>query len=110
MLPHVYGSMGVFSPDARYYSSDADEPEVHDARTGRRIDFDLGGRTFATGYEWLDDETLAMLAAKGENGPVELLSCAVPEGSCTSVVDDLGTFEELLGHFQLPVGEAIEGD
>ena len=41
LLPQVYGSMGTFSPGAAFYSSDADEPQVYDARTGERIVLDL---------------------------------------------------------------------
>ena len=41
---------------------------------------------------------------------MELLTCTVPGGACTTYVDDLGTTEEIVGHFQLPVGETIGAD
>ncbi len=65
----------------RYYSSDADEPQVYDARTGERIALDLD-YAFATGYEWLDGHRLAVLAQETGRSPVQLLTCAVPAGTC----------------------------
>lgn len=110
-LTGAFGDMGVLSPDGRWYSQDADEPMVFDTATGDRVAFDLADYGFATGYEWLDAGTVVMLAAKNPtSSPVELLACQVPEGSCRVVERDLGTFEELSGGFQLPVGETISGD
>lgn len=101
-LPEAYGDSGALSPDARWYSSDADEPTVYDVASGERVSFDLTG--FATGYEWLDQDTLVMIAAEQDTGPVDLLTCEVPAGTCEVAVDDLGTFEELERSFALPVG------
>lgn len=110
MLPQVYGSMGTFSPGAGYYSSDADEPQVYDARTGERVALDLH-YAFATGYEWLDGHRLAVLAQKTGRSPVQLLTCAVPAGTCDVTVADLGSFDDLQGDgFQLPVGEDLYGE
>jgi hypothetical protein len=108
LIPRAYGSYGTFSPDARYYSSDADEPEVYDARSGERVTFDLD-YAFATGYEWLDDSTLAMIAQDTPTAPVQLLTCQVPAGTCDVAVDDLGSFDDLLADgFVLPVGDPLE--
>ena len=61
--------MGAFSPDARYYTADADELQVYDVSTGTRVGLDLD-RGFATGFEWLDAETLVVLAAaEAETAP-----------------------------------------
>jgi hypothetical protein len=108
VIPGVYGSLAVLSPDARWISVDADEPQVYDARDGSRVDIDVQGRVFATGYAWLDDGTLAVIAARSEAGPAELLRCRVPQGDCSVAFGDLGTFEELQdGSFALPVGESL---
>ena len=109
LLRQVYGDLGVFSPHAGYYSNDADEPQVYDARTGKRIDFDLR-YAFATGYSWLDEHTVVMIAQEKPSSSVQLLTCRVPEGSCEVAVDDLGSFDDLAAEgFQLPVGEPIGG-
>lgn len=105
-----YGSMGDFSPNAQYYTGDADEPQVFDIAAGKPVTINLDGYAFATGYDWIDDETVAMIASRSERGPVQLLSCVVTTGACTTYADDLGSFEEAAGHFQLPVGETITGD
>lgn len=110
MLPQVYGSLGTLSPGGDYYSSDADEPQVYDARTGERVTLDLD-YAFATGYEWLDGHRLAVLAQEARRSPVQLLTCVVPEGTCDVTVDDLGSFDDLLADgFQLPVGQKLDGD
>ncbi|MGZ8744391.1 MAG: hypothetical protein ACXWXO_15855 [Nocardioides sp.] len=108
LLPDAYGSMGSFSPDAAFYTADADEPQVYATATGEQVQLDLGGYAFATGVGWVDDSTVVVLAAQTEQSSVELLTCALPSGACTAYVDDLGTFEEITGSFQLPVGETIE--
>jgi hypothetical protein len=105
-LEKAYGSVGTLSPDGRYYSSEGDEPTVFDTATGARIGLELTQR-FATGYEWVDDSTLAVLAAErpAMGATAQLLTCTVPEGACTLVEDDLGTFADLEGHFALPTGQ-----
>ena len=103
-LPDSYGSQAAFSPDARWISVDADELRVYDVRTGDRVDLDVSGRYFATGYEWLDDHTLAVLSAEDEDDAADLLTCDVLAGTCQVAVADLGTFEELRSGFALPVG------
>ncbi|MCW2797804.1 hypothetical protein [Nocardioides sp.] len=108
ILSDAYGSTAVFSTDARWVSVDADEPQVFDTRSGEPVSFDLQGRVFATGFEWLDATTLVMIASKNEAGPVELLSCTVPAGTCESTVSDLGTFDDFATTFALPVGVELE--
>jgi hypothetical protein len=110
MLEGAYGSMADFSPNARYYASDADEAQVYDASTGEQVPIDLPGYGFATAFSWIGDDTVVILASKSEKSSAELLTCAVPSGACTPYVDDLGTFEEITGHFQLPIGETIGAD
>lgn len=92
-----WGSPAYFSPDGRFVSLDADHPEVYDTKSGERIKIDLDGRPFGTGFEWLDDDTLVLGAAPKMVGPLEILTCEMPAGTCTVVVPDLGTFEEIEG-------------
>lgn len=100
------GSVGTLSPDGRYYSSEGDQQAVFDTRTGEQLvlDLDLG---FATGYEWLSASTLAVLAADRpqEDATAQLLECTVPDGSCSTVEADLGTFRELEGKVAFPTGQ-----
>ena len=106
IIPDVYGSLATFSPDAAWVSVDADEPQVYDVRTGRRVELDVDGRWFATGYEWLDDDTLVMIAARGEDTSYELLTCSVTAGSCAVAESELAPVGD--EDFVLPVGEALE--
>jgi hypothetical protein len=109
-LKEAYGSSGQFSPDGRWFSIDADEPKIYDARTGERLTFDVG-RGFATGYEWLDDSTIAMLAAPepDNSAQAELITCQVPAATCETAAAQLGTFDELMAQgFALPIGRAID--
>jgi hypothetical protein len=69
---------------------------------------DIDGRWFATGYEWLDENTLALISAEDEQDAADLLTCDVRERTCAVVVADIGTFEELVDGFALPVGSTIE--
>lgn len=106
----VYANRGVLSPDAAYYSSDAksgdtDHPEVYDTRIHKRVPI-ADDYYFASGYEWLDNRTLVLIAQRDKTSPVQLLSCAVPEATCKVDVPDLGSYDDLGARgFTLPVGE-----
>lgn len=100
----MVANTAVFSPDGRYVSLDADEPQVYEVATGRRVPIDIDDRFFGAGYEWLDATTVVLIASRTEEGPAELLTCVVPQGTCTQVVADLGTFAELEGHAAFPNG------
>lgn len=100
------GAPGSFSPDGRFLTLDEDKPQVYDVASGEQVDFDVP-RGFAVGYEWLDADTLVMISAAGEKDPVDLLTCAVPEGTCEVAVADLGTFADFGGELALPVGEYL---
>lgn len=101
-----YADLGYLSPDARYYTWDADEPQVYDVRSGERVALDVGGRSFATGFDWLGVDTLAVLAAQHDGAAAELLVCRVPSGECSPSAR-LGTFAEIEGRLVLPVGIPI---
>ncbi|GAA3812093.1 hypothetical protein [Nocardioides panacisoli] len=108
-IPQVQGELAMLSPDARWLTLDADEPRVYDVQTGAEVTMDVGDRDFATGYGWLDDDTLMMIAGKGGDGAVELLVCQVPSGTCTPDPESagkLGTFADAVG-FALPVGTPL---
>jgi hypothetical protein len=101
----MVGGPGQFSEGGHYLTLDADSPEVFDVRTGEQVDFGLRG--FATGYEWLDADTLVILSADTEHGQLRLLTCTVPAADCQVAVE-LGDVDEFPGDLALPVGEAIE--
>ncbi len=106
-LKYSFGGPGAFSPDGRWFTEDADEPKVYDSRTGTKVELDLQ-YNFASGYGWLDDSTLLLLGQDGWRDKVELLSCTLPDGSCTTVQPGLGTFSQLNREgFALPVGSRI---
>jgi hypothetical protein len=106
LLEDFHGELGSFSSDARYFTNDADEPQVFDVAAGQRLGLDLD-RGFATGYEWLGSGTLAVIASAeaSDDSRVELLVCEVPAGSCEQVAG-LGTFEQVVDTLVLPTGTA----
>ncbi|KRC48762.1 MULTISPECIES: hypothetical protein [unclassified Nocardioides] len=102
------GTTAVLSPDGRRVSFDADELRVHNVATGDEERIDVDGRSFAAGFEWLGNDTLAVIASR-DGSMAELLACTVSSGRCREVVADVGTFDELTeGSFALPVGEPVE--
>jgi hypothetical protein len=107
LLRQVYASLGAFSPSGQWLTLDADEPEVFDAHNGRRVPVDIEDRVFGTGYAWLDDQTLVLIAARTENGPVELLTCAIPSGTCAQA-EEFGDFDDFTRDYVLPFGEEYE--
>ena len=108
VIPGTWGSDVAFSPDARWVSIDADEPMVFDVRTGEQVRMDVGGRPFATGFEWLDDHTLVMAASPKMVGPLQLLTCQVPAGTCEVSVPDLGMFDDIEGKIAVANGITTE--
>jgi hypothetical protein len=104
-----YSDLGYLSPGARYYAWDADDPQVYDVRSGERVAVDIGSREFASGYEWLGDRTLALIASTEltDDARVQLLRCEVPGGPCTTVAT-LGSFDDMADRLVLPVGIPIE--
>lgn len=107
LLDGFHGELGSFSDDARYFTNDADEPQVYDVAAGERVPLDVGGRGFATGYEWLGARTLAVIAAQHDGAVAELLVCQVPTGDCAPTTE-LGTFDEIVDSLVLPVGQPTD--
>lgn len=108
-LAGVYGELGDFSPQATYWATDADDPQVYEVATGARVPIELPGYVFAAAYGWLDDGHVLMMASQHQKGPAQLVTCTVPEGRCTPYGDPLGDFDDLVGHFVLPTGTPITG-
>lgn len=106
-LKYSFGGPAAFSPDARWFTEDADEPKVYDTEFGEKVALDLQ-YNFASGYGWLDDSTLLLLGQDGWRDKVELLSCTVPAGTCKTLEPGLGTFNQLDREgFALPVGSPM---
>lgn len=109
LLEQAYGSIGTFSPDGAYYSNDADSPSVWDVRTGKQLALPgMDDYAFATGFDWLDDRTLVLIAEKGKGDPMVLVTCEVPGGSSCHQVATLGSLDH--PDYQLPVGQPIDDD
>lgn len=108
----AWSDLVTFSPDASYVSFDADELAVRTSADGAEVALDMGGRPFASAYEWLDEDTVAAIASPaGVSEPeaaAQLITCDVVAGDCAVAVDDLGGFDELLADdFVLPTGTTI---
>lgn len=103
-LGQVMPSGGVLSPDGRYYAPDDENLSVVDVTTGREVSHPLDGYFFSTGYEWLNQDTLAVIALKSsEKDPITLLSCTISTQDCTVVSQAAGTYPDV----QLPVGRRL---
>jgi hypothetical protein len=99
---------GDLAPDGKHWFTDEnDEFAVFDSATGQRQDPAHPGYAFAAPYQWLDDDTMAVLALKGtsDNEPVSLLTCHVSTDDCQVTAPDIGHY----GDFAVPVGEVIVG-
>lgn len=87
---------GVVSPDGRWVTTaDGSVVEVATGEEHPVAGADRADALFA--YDWLDDDT-AVVLAEGDDR-VELRTCDVPSGACSSV-----TTIELTDHLVLPVG------
>jgi hypothetical protein len=112
VLDDSYHDVGALSPDGALWSADADEVGVVRTSDGEPVPLDLDA-AFSTGYEWLDEDTLVVLAGDGDpddggSMTARILVCEVPGGSCTDASGELGTFDDLeAGDFALPVGVAL---
>lgn len=83
------------------------------ARSGRRRRWLDGtgrepahpGFAFAAPYQWLDSDTMAVLAVPtaDEDGPISLLTCRVSTNACQVATWDMGTY----GEVAVPDGRAL---
>jgi hypothetical protein len=103
-------SSGDLSPDgSHWFTQDADQFAVFDSTTGERQDVaykDLGF-DFAAPYQWLDDDTIAVLALpRATTGlqPISLLTCHVSTNDCVVTARDIGDATDVA----LPIGESLQ--
>ncbi|MDQ4054763.1 MAG: hypothetical protein M3237_18995, partial [Actinomycetota bacterium] len=102
-----FGDTAAFSPDGRWVTIDADQPRVYDARTGEPQTFTIEDE-FATGFEWLDEHTLVLIAAATPGSTMRLLTCQLPDGTCAEAAV-LGQPDRVEDTLALPVGMPITG-
>jgi hypothetical protein len=104
-VPNVYG--GDLSPDAQHwFTQDSDAFSVFDSATGERTDPPHPGYEFVAPYQWLDDDTIAALALKGQStAHIALLTCTVSTDTCEVSNPDIGGYREVM----LPFGEPFDG-
>jgi hypothetical protein len=99
-------STGDLAPDGQHwFSHDNDEFAVFDSATGQRQEPAHPGFAFAAPYQWLGDDTIAVLATKSGSGDpqISLLTCRVSSNDCQVTAPDIGGY----GDVALPVGEPI---
>ncbi|MBS2938133.1 hypothetical protein KDN32_10295 [Nocardioides sp. J2M5] len=93
------------SPDGSHVASESDDTGVLlDTDTGAQVTLDTGF-AWALPYQWLDDDTVVVLAFSGLDSSQDevphLLTCEVPTGACGDAVT-------LPSTFQLPIGIHLE--
>ncbi len=99
------GDVGVLSPDGAWYAADDvvgffGRPGFADTRTGRATPFDTGADRddIVEVAGWLTATTVSVaLIAEADDAPDRLLTCTVPDGSCSQVVDDVGSYSDERG-------------
>lgn len=100
---------GDLAPDgAHWFTQDSDQFAVFDSATGKRQDprYQDLGFAFAAPYQWLDDDTMAVLAlpkATSGSQPISLLTCHVSTNDCTVTARDIGDNTDVA----IPVGESL---
>ena len=97
-------SRGQLSPDGSAFAPDADTIRVV-GLDGTDETPDVGSEYafFSTVYQWLDDDTVAVIAASADDERFALLRCVLSTGTCRTEVPDLGAQRP----FALPTGEAL---
>jgi hypothetical protein len=102
-LGNIMEGSGRLSPSATRYAPDAETLTVVGVGDGADVSPRLEGYYFSTAYEWVDDDTVHVIAQEDEESALDLLACTVPAGTCELLVD--GAPDGL----QLPVGWALGG-
>ena len=99
------------SPDGGWaavgFSQASGPVRVFDVRTGVESELPIDVFT-AYPYEWLDDDTLALLSLPTAGAHYQLLTCRVSASTCAVAVPDLGEGRDEGAngvHFVLPTGE-----
>lgn len=109
-IPSV--SSAVLSPDGTYLvSEESDELHVRDAGSARDLPMRHPDHQFVAGYRWLSDDSFAAIglpdlrgARRDDQLSIDLLTCSVPEGSCTTSAPDIGTLDDGI---TIPIGQPL---
>lgn len=81
----------VFSPGGRWISVAGEDIDVVEVATGAAVDIGALDDRQGFGYEWVDGDTLMVLAeAPDDNDVLVLMSCEIPRGTC----EDLARLED----------------
>jgi hypothetical protein len=97
---------GDLSPDARHwFTDDRDQFAVFDSATGQRQDPAHPGFEFAAPYQWLDNDSMAVLAVPNASrmDHISLLTCRVSTNACTVTASDIGRYRDVA----IPDGAAL---
>ncbi len=100
---------GYLSPDgSRMVVEHHDTYTVFDTSTGKAIAGSTAGYSFSAGVQWLDDDTVMVVAMKGPQQqddlvPLHILACTVSTDTCKIAVPGTVSFPDLA----LPVGEDL---
>ena len=106
-VPNV--ASGDLAPDGKHwFSHDFDEFAVFDSTSGARQDpsFKSLGFAFAAPYQWLDADTVAVLALRTtseDHPPISLLTCQVSTDDCAVTARDIGDDRDVA----LPNGQSL---
>jgi hypothetical protein len=102
-------SSGDLSPDGtHWFTDDSDQFAVFDSATGKRQDPTYRGLgfVFAAPYQWLDSDTMAVLAladTEVQHPRISLLTCHVSTNACQVTARDVGDETDVA----IPVGESL---
>jgi hypothetical protein len=83
----------VFSPDGRWVSVGNDGLEVFDVATGKSQRLEQDYFQYASGFEWLDGDTLLATGIDDDFSSLGLLSCEMTDGACSLVTEVALDFE-----------------
>lgn len=88
LLGHESGrTVGALSPDG-VWAAGLEDGSVWKVATGEEIALDTGSAGDAIGYDWLDGDTLMVLAEIPDSeGSIRLLQCDVPAGTCADTTE-----------------------
>lgn len=80
-------TVGALSPDG-VWAAGLEDGSVWEVATGDQVTLDTGSSGDAIGYEWLDDDTLMVLAEIPDvDESIRLMRCEVPAGTCADVTE-----------------------
>lgn len=101
----------IFSPDGTLLSASDSHVGVYDTATGEALDIGAAGELEGFGFEWLDGDTLMVMAeSEVDSDVLEVLACEIPAGDCTELlsIDDVSQLFSL-GNSELLWGTSFGG-